>query len=160
MGIWRTLNPGGSISAALRKLLLQAGKGVRLYTSLHKVGRQSEHQRLLIVRKTRYLAKEFSVLLCMGRCKPLDSLNSFLSHAPLLSGAISYFLIVYILHSCSLYWVANAADGCFLHSSEFLSNHCGGWLHLLVWEPSFTFVVLEKTLESPLDCKDVNPKGN
>ena len=29
----------------------------------------------------RYQVKEFSIL-CMGRCKPLDSLNSFLSYAP------------------------------------------------------------------------------
>ena len=32
---------------------------------------------------------------CMGRCKPLDLLNSFLSYASQLSGAKSCFLIVY-----------------------------------------------------------------
>ena len=42
--------------------------------------------------KIRYQVKEFSIL-CMGRCKPLGSLNSFLSYAPLLSEAKSCFLV-------------------------------------------------------------------
>lgn len=93
-------NSGGSISVTLRKLLLQAGKESGYIQVCNKVGRQFEHQRLLLVRKTRYLAKEFSGLVYGKVCKPLDSLNSF-PHAPLLSGAMSYFPIVYILHSCS-----------------------------------------------------------
>ena len=36
--------------------------------------------------------KEYSIL-CMGRCKPLGSLNLFLLYAPQLSGAKSYFLV-------------------------------------------------------------------
>ena len=51
------------------------------------------------VRKTWYQVKEFNILLCMGRCKPLGSLNSFLLYAPQLFGAKSSLLIVYILNS-------------------------------------------------------------
>ena len=39
-----------------------------------------------------------NTVLCMGRCKPLGSLNSFLSYAPQLSGVKTCFLIVYILN--------------------------------------------------------------
>ena len=42
--------------------------------------------------KIRYQVKEFSIL-CMGRCKPLGSLNTLLSYAPQLSGAKSYFFV-------------------------------------------------------------------
>ena len=42
--------------------------------------------------KIRYQVKEFSILF-MGRCKPLGSLNTFLSYAPQLSGAKSYFFV-------------------------------------------------------------------
>ena len=44
------------------------------------------------VRKIRYQIKECSILY-MGRCKPLGSPNSFLSHAPQLSGTKSCFLV-------------------------------------------------------------------
>ena len=53
------------------------------------------------VRKTKCQAKEFSILLCLGRCKPLGSLNSFLSYAPQLSGAKSCFVLSLISHTCS-----------------------------------------------------------
>ena len=57
-----------------------------------------------------------------------------------------------------------------LHSQSygFASSHVRMWEldHKEDWEPKnwcFKIVVLEKTLESPLDCKEikpVNPKGN
>ena len=43
--------------------------------------------------KVRYQIKEFSIH-CMESCKPLDSLNSFLSYAPWLSWAKSCFLVL------------------------------------------------------------------
>ena len=36
-------------------------------------------------------------------------------------------------------------------------DHKEGWAPKNWWFPT---VVLEKTLESPLDCKEINPKGN
>ena len=57
--------------------------GIRLYTSWQQ-REQSEHPRSAI--------KKFSIL-CMGRCKPLGSQDSFLSYAPQLSGAKFCFLI-------------------------------------------------------------------
>ena len=44
--------------------------------------------------KIRYQVKEFNML-CMGRCKPLGSLNSFLSYAPL-SGANPVSFLVHL----------------------------------------------------------------
>ena len=52
----------------------------------NKGSRQSEHQ------KSDMKFKEYSIL-CMGRCKPLGSLNLFLLYALQLSGAKSYFLV-------------------------------------------------------------------
>ena len=50
------------------------------YTQVcNKAGRQSEHQRLLLSKENRYQVKRFSVLACMGRCKNLGLLKSFLS---------------------------------------------------------------------------------
>ena len=53
--------------------------------------------------------KEFSAFLCVGRCKSLGSLKSFLSHAPQLSGASV---------SC-------------IFTPEFLSVHCGSGCSLI-----------------------------
>ena len=80
----------------------------------NKGSRQSEHQSSAI--------KEFSIL-CMGRCKPMGSLNS------LLHMHLSY--LGPILFPCS---------PSFLHSPS-SSTNCGGQQHLLdlFWEPSFTF---------------------
>ena len=69
--------------------------------------------------KIRYQVKEFSIL-CMGRCKPLGSLNTFLSYAPQLSGAKSYFFV----HLKEWQMVAPCIP-------QLLSNHHGGWQHLL-----------------------------
>ena len=51
-----------------------------------KGSRQSEHQ------KSDIKFKEYSIL-CMGRCKPLGSLNLFLLYARQLSGAKSYLFV-------------------------------------------------------------------
>ena len=61
-----------------------------------------------------------------------------------------------------------ADKGLYSKSYGFSSNHVRMWEldHKEGWEPKnwcFWIVVLEKTLESPLDCKEiqpVNPKGN
>ena len=73
--------------------------------------------------KVTYQVKEFSIL-CTGRCKPLGSLNSFLSYAPQLSGANPVSLLTLLLAFPQL------------HSSPH-----GRCYHPLdsTWEPSFTF---------------------
>ena len=63
--------------------------------------------------KMRYQVKEFSIL-CRGRCKALDSLNSFLSYAPQFSRASTISLLILLLASPQL-----------------LSNHHGEWQHPL-----------------------------
>ena len=61
-----------------------------------------------------------------------------------------------------------ANKGLYSQSYDFSSSHVQMWelIHKEGWAPKNSFfwtVVLEKTLESPLDCKEikpVNPKGN
>ena len=60
---------------------------------------------------SRYQVKEFSIL-CMGKRKPLGSLNSFHSYSPQLSGATPVSLFTLLLAFPQL-----------------LSNHRGGWQH-------------------------------
>ena len=60
--------------------------------------------------------KEFSIL-CMGRWKPLGSLNSLLSYAPQLPGANHVSLFTLLLARLLVH--------------QLLSNHCEGWKHLL-----------------------------
>ena len=59
---------------ALRDCATEAGE-VKV---CNKGGLQSEHQRLLLSKKTSYQVKEFSILLCMGRYKSLGLLKSLL----------------------------------------------------------------------------------
>ena len=55
--------------------------------------------------------KEISVFLCMGRCKALCLLKSFLWYAPQLSGAcILYFHILRVLRAHHKEWLQS--DGC------------------------------------------------
>ena len=76
--MFRTSSAGDSVSVALRNCSRGRGK-VRLNTSLQ------QRKQAVWTLKIRYQVKEFSIL-CMGRCKPLGSLNSLLSNAPQLSG--------------------------------------------------------------------------
>ena len=111
VGMFRTLSPGDSTSVALRKLL----QGVRRVKSgymkiCNKGSRHSEYQ-----------IKGLSIL-CMGRCKPLGSLNLYASH---LSGANHISLFTMLLAFLQL-----------------LSNHHDGVAAsagLQFGEPSFTF---------------------
>ena len=52
VGMFRTPNPGDSISVALRDCSKEVGKGIRLYVC-NKGGGQSEHQRLLLSKISR-----------------------------------------------------------------------------------------------------------
>ena len=109
MGMFRTQSLGDSISVALRKLLQGVKKGSQVlynffFCFLNKGSRQSKHQRLFLRKGTQISSKKFSALLCMGKCKPLGSLNSLLSYAPQLSGAKSCGLFFLTSHiSLSIY---------------------------------------------------------
>ena len=85
VGMVRTPSAGDHISVALRKLLQGGRRRVRLYTSLQ------QKEQAVWTSKIGYQVKEFN--LCMRRCKPLGSLNSFLSYAPQLYWARSGFLV-------------------------------------------------------------------
>ena len=65
--------------------------------------------------KIREQVEEFSIL-CRGRCKPLGSLNSFLSYAPQLSGAKPVSLL-----TSQEWW-----DDCFLPSPSSSAITLGG----------------------------------
>ena len=82
--------------------------------------------------------KEFSTFLCIGRCKSLGSLKSFLSYASKLSGAN----LLCVSHPESLR--AFLRDG--------LQPH-GYWLpwhsSLLIWEEIFQFLVRELRFHKP-----------
>ena len=110
--MFRTPSLRDSISVTLRKLLEGGSSGeVRLYTSLQ------QREQAVWTLKVRYQVREF-IILCMGRCKPLGSLNSFLSYASQLSGANPVFLLTLLLAFPQL-----------------LSNHHREWQHPL--DPSF-----------------------
>ena len=97
-------------------------------------------------------------ILCMRRCKPVDSLNSLLSYAPQLSGAVLFPCSSCCLHSPSssavtvgaggICWIAvwrapvhiwrpEIADGgdrsCLLIRQEIFSFHSSHWRILGEW---------------------------
>ena len=115
VGMFRTSSQGDIISVGLRKLL-QGGRGES--EAVHKFATKGAGS--LIVKD--YQVKEFSIL-HMERCKPLGSLNSFLSYAPHLFGANPVSLFIFLL-------------GFPLH----LSNPLNG---SQFWEPPFTFLAWE-----------------
>ena len=79
-------SPGDGISVSSGRLLQGGRRGSH---AIYKfVTKGADNLNI----KVRYQVKEFSIL-CMGRCKPLGSLNTFLSYAPQLSGAKSYFSV-------------------------------------------------------------------
>ena len=96
-----------SHSVAQRKLLQGDRRGSQ---AIYKFGTPEQ---AVCISKIRYQVKTFHTL-CIGRCKPLGSLNSFLSCAPQLSGAnpVSLFTLL-------------------LAFTQLLSNLPGGWQHLL-----------------------------
>ena len=77
-------------------------------------------------------AKEFSTFLCMGRCKSLGSLKSFLSYASKLSGA----RILCVSHPESLR--ATHRDGLQPRGYWLLWHSC-----LLIWEEIFQFLEIK-----------------
>ena len=108
--MFRTLSPGDSISVFLRKLLQRGRRGSQ---AIYKFATKGAGSLNIWTSEIRYQVKKFSILY-MGRCKPLGSLNSFLSYASQPSGASLVFLFTLLLVFPQL-----------------LSSHCKGWQHLL-----------------------------
>ena len=125
--MFRTLSPGDSISVALGKMLQASRKQVRLYSNLQ------QREQAVWTTEIKYQVKEFSIL-CMGRCKPLGSLNPFLSYAPQLSGANPVFLFPLFL---AFPWTPQESP---LWGGEVVvvAISAGSVLRAF-WEPSFTF---------------------
>lgn len=92
-GMLRTSSPADKYPILLRKLLGgRRGSQVIYKFATKGAGGLNIRDYCKVVRKTRYQAKIFSVLLCNGRCKPLGLLNLFLSCKPQLSGGQICFL--------------------------------------------------------------------
>ena len=88
--------------------------GVRLYRSLQERAGTRNIKRLLLIKENQMSqVKEFSIFLCMGRCKSLGSLKSFLLYASQRSGAS-----IRIVHTAPP-----------PHPPlQLLNAHCGEWL--------------------------------
>ena len=98
--ILRTSSLGHSISDNAEKLLWRGKGGDRMYRSFcnKRPGSQTIKRLLLIKENQPSQFQEFSTFLCMGRCKSLGSLTSFLWYAAQLSEAsILFFLILSLL---------------------------------------------------------------
>ena len=80
------------------------GGGVRLHRSLQQ-GAGSLNIKRLLLNKEKQVSqiKKFSTFLCMERCKSLDSMKSFLSHASQLSAASipCFFSVLTTVSGCS-----------------------------------------------------------
>ena len=102
----------------------EAGGEVSLYTSLQ------QRQQADWTSKVRYQVKEVSILL-LGRCKPLDSLDSFLPHTAPPSGANPGSLFTL----WSGRWLLIASPS----SSAITTQGVAASPRSQFWEPSFTF---------------------
>ena len=117
---------GDSISVTLGSLLQGGRRGSQ---AIYKFATM-EAGRLNI--KYQYQIKEFSTL-CMGRCKPLGSLNSFLSYAPHSLGLI--------LFPCSPYFWQSPSSKAITLERGAGSSFC--WIAILaalihIWKPGIT----------------------
>ena len=124
---------GDNISANSEKLLW-GGKGrsreIQEFCNIEQV--IGNVKRLLLNKENQiFQVKEFSAFLCMGRCKSLGSLKSFLWYAPQLSGAsIQCILLILSLLGVHMWewggWSVWWLDGG--HSApSWVSGGCSGW---------------------------------
>ena len=78
--------------------------GLRLQRSLQQEAGSLNIKRLLLIKENQISrVKEFSTFLCMGRCKLLGSLKSFLPYASQLSRASFLLLGFLVFHILSSY---------------------------------------------------------
>ena len=138
--MFRTLSLGKSTSVALRKLL-QGGR--RWSWAIHKFATKEQPIRTTTISCQ---VKEFSIL-CMGRCKPLGSLSSFLSYVFQLSGANLFPSLPCFLHSPApqqLLWVegGEASTGSQFQERSFSFGGQKSIMavsRLLIWQEIFSF---------------------
>ena len=100
VGNFRTPSPGDSISSNPEITDLRRWGDEPGYVEvLHQRAGSLNIKRLLLIKENQISqVKEFSAFLCLGRCKILDSLESFLCYASEQSGArILCFLILRLL---------------------------------------------------------------
>ena len=150
--MFRTPGPGDSISVTLSKLLHKGRKASQAIHEFATTGAGSL--------KIRYQVKEFSIL-CMGRCKPLDSLNSTLPYAVQLSGASlvsrftlrrSKWLLLASPRSSAITMGVAASPGpvlgALIHNwRPEIVDGCD-ISHLLIWQEIFSFHKLMKKTQS------------
>ena len=86
----RDSSPGNSISSSPERTALRRRGEEPGYRNFAII---SLNVKILLLIKENQISqvKEFSAFLCMGRCKSLGSLKSFLGYAPQLSGASILF---------------------------------------------------------------------
>ena len=141
VGTFRTSSLDDSFSSISgRTNLRRQGEEPGYIEVFQKEAGSLNFKRWLLVKENQITqVKEFSTLLCMGRCKSLGSLKSFLWYAPELSGPVSCF------HILSFSWLTKGSD-CSLMATRWqiflflnsLSTHqltledCNGWW---LWHP-------------------------
>ena len=115
MGIFRTSSPEVASQVTLRELLwrggVEVGVGASRDTDFCNKGQVVWPSRVLsgIKENQTSQVKEFSAFLCMGRCKSLGLLKSFLWYAPQLSGtSILCFYIPVFLRAHHRKWLLAA----------------------------------------------------
>ena len=98
VGIFRTLGLGDSISNDYERTALRRQEEQPGYTeALQQRASSLNIKRLLLIKENRISQiKEFSIL-CMGRCKNLCSLTSFLSYTSQLPYPAQYLVLLHIL---------------------------------------------------------------
>ena len=114
-GIFRTSSLGGSISSNPERTAprRQGGKPGYIEVLQQRAGSPNVKRLLLIKENQVSQVKEFSIFLCMGRCKSLGSLKSFLWCAPEVSGAsILCFHILSFLRAHQLILEGYIANDC------------------------------------------------
>ena len=87
VGIFRALSPRGSISSKPKRTALRrwgvergaAGAGKPGYIVLKQRANSLNVKKILLIKENQMSqAKDFSIILCMGKCKSLGSLKPFL----------------------------------------------------------------------------------
>ena len=142
------LSLGHSISDRSEGLVWRGQGGARIYEFLQQRPGGQNFKRLLLIKENPLSGvKEFSAFVCMGRCKSLGSLKSFLCYAPQLSGAsILCFLILSSFRAHHrwrgpggvMWWLEGCSSLCFLiWQAIFFSLILASLFMCLPYSPNF-----------------------
>ena len=156
--IFRTSSPRDSISSNPEKTASRRwGDEPGYIEVLQQRAGSLNIKRLLIIKENQiFQAKEFRTFVCMGRCKSLDSLRSFLWYAPRLLGPVSY--IFHILSSSE----SPLESGYYLMATTWFFSFLGalkGWNRwqlwhpcLLIWQEIFQFALARSWWRGLKEC--------